>query len=88
VDEPYNDGMSEEPKKKRVRAWFVWAPILLLLLAYVLSIGPAYSHAVRSSGDANEARKMLDTTYAPIVWLARHSAPVRKAIDRYMSWWL
>jgi hypothetical protein len=79
--------MSDEPKK-RARAWFLWAPIPLLLLAYLLSIGPVYSHALHSSGDRNEARKTLDTTYAPIVWLGRHSTSARKAVDWYMSWWL
>jgi hypothetical protein len=75
------------PKKIRSRAGVWWALILLLLLAYVLSIGPVYAHSFHASGDVgDEAAELLHTYYVPVVWLCRHSEPAHKAFTWYLRW--
>jgi hypothetical protein len=57
---------------------------LLLLAAYVLSVGPAVrywnKHGYRAS--------TLRVAYAPVLWLVGRSETVRRVYDDYEEWWL
>jgi hypothetical protein len=77
--------MSDEPKK-RTRAWILWALIVVVLLAYPLSMGPANHYALNSKGLAGINR--METVYAPIWWLRRHSEWAKAAIDWYLRLFL
>jgi hypothetical protein len=76
--------MSDEPKK-RSRAWIWWALIAVVLLAYLLAMGPVSSRAFLLSGDAKNA---LSGIYAPVGWLCEHSAFARDVVGWYVAWWL
>jgi hypothetical protein len=78
-----NNGMSDGPKK-RSRAWIRSALIATLLLAYPLSIGPAYRYWGFSAFEV----QTLNTAYAPVWWLWRVSEPARKAINWYVGLWV
>ncbi|HEV3298845.1 MAG TPA: hypothetical protein VG055_04365 [Planctomycetaceae bacterium] len=56
--------MSDEPKKRKW-AWIGWALIAVILLAYVLSIGPAERYAA-TSADPKKAGAIIRSIYAPI----------------------
>jgi len=78
--------MSDEPKK-RLRAWNLWGIILLILLAYPLSAGPAFRFAYNSR-DPRTRLRTFSTVYAPIGWLRRQSKATKTAIDWYMGLWV
>jgi hypothetical protein len=75
--------MSDEPKKPKSRHWIGWVLFALFLLAYPLSIGPARM-SMRKSASSLTKQKIFDWTYAPILWLRRHSDSTRKVIDWYV----
>jgi hypothetical protein len=56
--------MSDEPKK-RSRTWVWWALVLLFLLGYALSIGPAYWWASQE-GAFSKRWQTVNTVYAPL----------------------
>jgi hypothetical protein len=76
--------MSDEPKK-RSRKGIWWALIALVLLAYLLAMGPVSSRALLLSGDPKDA---LSGIYAPVGWLCEHSAFARYVVGWYVAWWL
>lgn len=55
--------------------------ILIALLLYVLSFGPA-AHVIYRLG----AYGALDTVYAPVLWLYRNT-PLRDPLDAYVGLW-
>jgi hypothetical protein len=77
------NGMSDEPKK-HTRAWFLWALIASLPLAYLLALGPVASRALLP-GDPKAA---LNGIYAPVGWLCEHSYFARQMVSWYIAWWL
>jgi hypothetical protein len=58
--------MSDEPKK-RSRAWIWWTASVLFLVAYPLSIGPAFRIFERT--DNEWIRSAYKTVYAPLFWV-------------------
>jgi capsule polysaccharide export protein KpsC/LpsZ len=74
--------MSDEPKK-RTRPWVLWTLIAVVLLVYPLSMGPA-SHYAINSNDPIAGIDRMETVYAPIFWLRRHSELVKAAVDWYV----
>jgi hypothetical protein len=79
--------MSDEPKKRRW-AWIGWVVgLLLVLVGYPLSTGPAYRMAFSSDMDHARCLNTLCTIYKPIGWLRAHSDSGRACVDRYMAVW-
>ncbi len=87
TSQPTAGGMSDKPKKRwsRRRKRIVWA-LLAALVLYPLSIGPAYLWASRSLDPAASA-KLLDTGYAPLIWICGRSQWTQNALDRYCGIW-
>ena len=75
--------MSDEAKK-RSRKWG-WALLAVLLLAYPLSMDPAYRLVYQSHGRNFET---VSTVYAPIWWIERHSDWAAPVIHWYMRTWV
>ncbi len=77
----------DKPKKRwsRRRKRIV-AALLAVLVLYPLSIGPAYLWASRS-GDPSASAKLLDTGYAPLIWICGRSQWAQNALDRYCGIW-
>jgi hypothetical protein len=67
--------MSDEPQK-RSRA--CWAVLVILFLAYLLSIGPVYwlANTTRTYG--------IIRIYAPVLYLTNKSAPATQALRWYV----
>jgi hypothetical protein len=78
--------MSNEPKK-RLRAWNLWGIILVILLAYPLSFGPAYRFA-QDSHDPDTQMRTISTIYAPIGWLCMRSKPTKAVLFWYLGLWI
>jgi hypothetical protein len=76
--------MSEAPTHCS-RHRIVWVAVVLLLLAYPLSIGPADRFVCKARNPA--ATQTFVVVYAPIKWLCRQSNSVRDLIYRYIVWW-
>ena len=72
-------------------AWIWIVSTVLVVVLYVLSIGPVYGGLARSSiagHDVDAKRRTASAFYYPIHWLRRHSTSVRKAADWYLAFWL
>jgi len=78
--------MSDEPKRSRwwKRAWLPWALILLLLIAYPLSIGP-FSWWTQDDPHRHE---IYGGVYAPL-WCLYENCPESSggAMDWYIAKW-
>jgi hypothetical protein len=57
--------------------------LIIALVAYPLSSGPAYSFAIRHSSFF----RPVELIYAPLFWLTGHCPPLRNAQRRYMEFW-
>jgi hypothetical protein len=77
--------MSDGAKKRRWRRRIGWA-LLAALMLYPLSIGPAYLWAAKSTDPATSGR-LLDTGYAPIIWICARCQWAQDAMDRYCGLW-
>jgi|HubBroStandDraft_6_1064221.scaffolds.fasta_scaffold09875_7 hypothetical protein len=75
--------MSDEPKN-RPRGWIGRALFAMLLLAYPLSIGPAYRYWGFGAVDV----RILNGAYAPVWWVWRVSEPAKKTINWYVGLWV
>jgi hypothetical protein len=75
------DGMSDEPKKRR-GAW-IWWPVVLLIVLYPLSVGPAMWLVTSPALD-----KTVSTIYAPIFWLVGRSDWAASVVEWYLHFWL
>jgi hypothetical protein len=80
------DGMSDEPKDPKSRAWIWWCTIVLLLL-YPLSIGPA-DLALERSGFDRRLQTVRWIVYLPITYLCQKSQTVRDVTYRYARLWI
>ena len=72
----------DENEKKRSKAEGWLMAVGVLLVVYVLSIGPAARWARKYSGFREAARPV----YAPIKWL-HDQTPLGKPIEYYCNWW-
>lgn len=75
-------GMEHE-RRKPPRFGLALAIVFLLLLLYVLSIGPAYRLA--ATGRISESA--FNTTYVPIFWIGQHSDTASQLIIWYCELW-
>ena len=75
--------MSDEPEK-HTRAWFLWALIATLPLAFLLALGPGASRALLSE----DPKGALGGIYSPVGRLCEHSDFARLVVGWYVSWWL
>ncbi len=73
--------MSDEPKK-RSRGWIGCAAIVMLLLAYPLSTGPALWWA-SAKGPRSERWDTLNLVYAPLDWVGKRC----DWFDKAMTWY-
>ena len=75
--------MSTEPRSGT--SWGTLALIAaLVLVVYVLSIGPAVVIAFR----AEEALPVLEIVYAPLEWLVKSNDFLERLVERYILFWL
>jgi hypothetical protein len=77
--------MSDEPKKRPRwygRPWFPWTLMLLLVVAYPLSIGPALWWA-SAGGPHSERWRTFNAVYAPLEWADNHCDWFRNAMVWY-----
>ncbi|MDB5337781.1 MAG: hypothetical protein JWN70_3400 [Planctomycetaceae bacterium] len=81
--------MNEDAKPKRT-TWALWMfAALMLLVAYVLSIGPAaWCLNVTGARNGHWIKKFADAVYAPVVILAESSEDSRRVLGRYVEFWL
>lgn len=75
----------------RISGWVFWTTItLLLLLAYPLSIGPAYLLATRikrrPGPDLKWPLTVVGIAYAPVTRLAGATNSIG-AVGEYINWW-
>lgn len=84
---------SEKPQPRRSRRWMkAVGALVLAIVLYVLSVGPAYYLAAkcRTVIEMNtdvSLFAMLGVIYRPLEWLAE-GPPMRKPFLAYMRWWL
>jgi hypothetical protein len=75
--------MSDEPKKPCWRGRIGWT-LLLLLILYPLSIGPASRWT-----DSDPSKwETMERIYAPLWWLAERSEYVGDALPWYIGKWI
>jgi hypothetical protein len=74
--------MSDE-RKHRAWCWLAWALILIVVLGYPLSFGPAFHYALATE-DVDGGLRLIGKVYRPIIWLRNHSEWSRSVIDRYV----
>jgi hypothetical protein len=61
------------------------AAVLLLLVVYVLSIGPAFCLLGDGAGFYGD---LFNTLYAPLLWLDGHAPePIVDLLWNYIGWW-
>ncbi|HEV3300524.1 MAG TPA: hypothetical protein VG055_12830 [Planctomycetaceae bacterium] len=73
--------MNDEPKK-RSRAWVWWATLVVLLLAYPLSMPPAMNWTI-SHGHVGAVYRF----YSPVLWVTGRVGVVRRFINWYGAIW-
>jgi hypothetical protein len=76
--------MSDEPKKKRSRAWIASA-LLALVTLYPLSIGPAFWLCLHTEN--RTVRAAYEIVYAPILWATIRSDTIRDVVIPYLARW-
>jgi MFS family permease len=57
--------------------------LIIALVAYPLSSGPAYSFAIKHIAFF----RPVELVYAPLFWITGHCSPLRNAQHRYMEFW-
>jgi hypothetical protein len=82
---PRNDGMSDEPKKRRSWAPIGWTLAVVLVL-YPLSIGPADCILGRCSGHPRISAGLL-AAYYPISSICEKSATLKAIFVQYLVLW-
>ena len=61
------------------------AGLMLVLVLYVLSIGPVYRSVLI---DQRMSRQTFDTIYAPLLWVINTDTQPGYWLDDYTYWWL
>lgn len=70
--------------RKPTSILWIASVVLTLIMAYLLSIGPAYRYCVRNDD------RGIDTfmkVYAPVLWAIERSNAVRGPVVIYIGWW-
>ena len=74
---------TEETKHSRGFGRYVlWAGVVLLV--YVLSVGPVWMMAFNGS---KKCRVLIDTLYEPLAWTCRHTL-LSKPMNMYLALWV
>jgi hypothetical protein len=80
-------GMSESHKHPSAAFWAT-VVVVLMLVAYPLSLGPAIWLRTRP-GSPTWVRSAYWKIYAPIVWIYEHGPePIKESIDWYGEFWV
>jgi len=75
--------MSEKGSEKgRNSFWLVGLALPVMLVLYVLSVGPV-AMVVRPNGPGSQVAEVV---YAPLGWLHDHTA-LREPLDAYIDFW-
>lgn len=84
---PRVNQMSEKKESKFLR--FAYYAIPILLVVYVLSIGPAYALVTNLNGALNypEYRSQLEIFYAPVFVVATTNSWLRSLLLKYVEFW-
>jgi hypothetical protein len=75
--------MSDETRARRSYGFWLAVALMLALVLYTLSVGPAV-YLVERTGTGLEAAR---TVYAPLVWLANVSPEARQLLGKYERLW-
>lgn len=75
--------MADEERKKRGAPWA--AIVVILLVAYPLSVGPAIMVYDRTPDE--QLRVCIAKAYAPVEWTAKDNSLCRKALRGYARLW-
>ncbi|MEO5916551.1 MAG: hypothetical protein ABIS50_20105 [Luteolibacter sp.] len=75
--------MENPDEEKKGRAGPILSTVVIGLLLYVLSVGPAAM--ISPSNPA--VSDWLDRIYAPVISLYNHAPPLRRPLDNYTLWW-
>jgi hypothetical protein len=79
---------SVEPTESRhggVGLWLLWLPVVLVI--YVLSVGPAAKYVDFLYGPPTPPRKALRAIYSPLAFLCQEIPTVSWYINWYISLW-
>ncbi|MEZ5384746.1 MAG: hypothetical protein R3F13_04450 [Prosthecobacter sp.] len=63
----------------------VWGLLVVLPLAYLLSIGPAV-YFMKKLHASSAVSDTMGVVYAPVLWLYDNTS-LHKPLDRYANWW-
>ena len=81
---PQNSDDAETVSASSGRSSLPWLLLPILLLFYVLSVGPA---AFLHERTANQGVKsFLEKVYSPLEWMCEHT-PLDNVVSPYMEWW-
>ena len=84
-----SDGMTDDPKNKRRSPFGPVIAVLVLLVGYVLSTGPAWWLMLWSLENGYESfAYMLAWLYLPISWLAERWEWFRELLHWYLGLWV
>lgn len=78
--------MSENKESRCIKHLYYVVPLLLVL--YVMSIGPSYALATNTACDPKPADQMMDldtyeSFYAPVLWVEDKNKPINKLLSKY-----
>jgi hypothetical protein len=91
MNEP-TDGLHRHSLPQRGRGWFAWAcliaaALVVLIVLYVLSLGPAVWLHASLSGKPHWPRDAIEIIYAPLKWWFDQDLPGRVLLGAYVEWW-
>jgi hypothetical protein len=80
--------MSDQPKENRRSLASMALAAIVLLVLYVLSIGPVQLICNRSGAKMSDpVVKFIIVFYAPLRWLGENVEPFGEFFTRYIIWW-
>jgi len=79
--------MTSDRKKPGVAFWAT-VGLVVVLVGYPLSMGPAQFWLVPKSHNVNWINSTIHTVYAPLWWMFDNSPDsIRAATGSYLDWW-
>lgn len=82
--------MSDKKESKSLR--FAYYAVPILLVVYVLSIGPFFAvvgysgNNPRATIDYGMASNTYESFYAPVLWVERKNQPICRLLSKYKSY--
>lgn len=79
--------MSKQKRQKTIR--FLCYALSILLVTYVLSIGPVFMVLIRSVSDIQHApsAKLVESFYAPLLWCVENNHACGFLFVLYLTLW-